>query len=276
MKPKLLLLLLFPVLLWSCQKQEKTKTYTSRELAATEDFNQYQGPGEAVALSIIKTDSTKNPGKDGGEQQDRFNVKFRDTTISIQNHISGKNAVTSQFTTAEFLNTQKTTILVQSADSSGLVAPFYLISLKNNKLDIVSLYRASNGKEDLKFTRGLSKVGRSGYLINNDFFITTVNAKVYTLKRQVPEERIQGLYFVTSSDRNTLVFMQAGALYEVHYPTGDSFTQPLPAKVPKEQSSVYSWIQNNFSWQKNAQGISFLKADKDDNRIVDIREFKKS
>lgn len=276
MKPKLLLLLLFPVILSSCQKKEKTKTYVSRALAATEDFNQYQGPGEAVALTIVKTDSTVNTSKDGSVPQDRFSIKFRDTTVSIQNHLSDKNPVASQFSVAEFLNTQKTTILVQGADSSGLVAPFYLISLKNNKLDIVSLYRASNGKEDQKFTRGLNKVGRSGYMINNDFFITTVNAKVYTLKRQIPEERIQGLYFVTSSDRNTLVFMGASALYEVHYPTGSVFTQPLPSKVPKEQGSVYAWIQNNFSWQKNAQGISFLKADKDDNRIVDIREFKKS
>lgn len=276
MKSKLLLLLLFPVTLWSCQKKEETKTYISRGLAAVEDFNQYQKPDEATALTIIKTDSTIKPGKTGDVPEDKFSIKFRDTTVNIQNHFSDKSPVTSQFSTAEFLNTQKTTILVQAADSSGLVAPFYLISLKNNKLDIVSLYRASNGKEDLKFTKGLSKVGRSGYLINNDFFITTVNAKVYTLTRQIPEERIQGLYFVTSSDRNTLVFMGASALYEVHYPTGESFTQPLPSKAPKDQGSVFAWIQNNFSWQKNAKGISFLRADKDDNRIVDMKEFKKS
>lgn len=276
MKSKLLLLLLLPVALWSCQKKEETKTYISRGLAAAEDFNQYQKEGEAPALTIIRTDSAINTGKAGNVPEDKFSIKFRDTTISIQNHFSAQSPVTSQFSTAEFLNTQKTTILVQAADASGLVAPFYLISLKDNKLDIVSLYRASNGKGDLKFTKGLSKVGRSGYLINNDFFITTVNAKVYALTRQIPEERIQGLYFVTSSDRNTLVFMGASALYEVHYPTGESFTQPLPAKVPKDQASVYAWIQNNFSWQKNAKDISFLKADKDDNRIVDMKEFKKS
>ncbi|HEY0175254.1 MAG TPA: hypothetical protein VGC08_02685 [Pedobacter sp.] len=272
----ILSIFLLSVTLLSCQKKEEVKTYTSRSLNTTEDFNQYIKQEGTTGLTIVKTDSTPVTSKDGSVPEDRFIVKFRDTTVNIQNHLSDKSAVASQFSAAEFLNTQKTALLVQVADNSGLVAPFYLISLKGDKLDVVSLYRPSNGKDDRKFTKGLSKIGRSGYLINNDFFITTVNAKVYTLKRQSPEERIQGLHFVTSSDKNTLVFMESSALYEVHYPSGEAFTQPLPSTMPKDRGSLYSWIQNNFSWKKNAAGISFLKADKDDNSVVDISAFKKS
>lgn len=266
--------LLFSSILFGCQKNGNQKTYVPRNLTAQEDFNPYPKE-DSSGLAIVKIASSDSSSKPANEVQDKFNVKYRDTTIQIQTNKADKNAVNDQFAFAEFLNSQKTTLLVQLADASGLTAPFYILTLKNGQLDVVGLYRASNGKEDKKFTKGLSRIGRSGYLINNDFFIATVMPKVYTLKRQNPDERIQGLHFVTSSDRNTLVFMQATGLYEVNYRTDESYSQPL-TNAPKVVTELYPWIQNNFSWQKNEKGASFLKANKDDNRIIDIKDFKKS
>lgn len=273
MKP-ILYALLFSVVVTSCQKNGNEKAYVPRTLTSNESFNDYP-KGTDSGLNIEKLDAEGDSSKEGSDPQQIFTVKFRDTLVQIQTNKADQKNLTAKFAVAEFLNTQKTSLLVQLADHSGLTAPFYLISLKDGQLDIVSLYRPSKGKDDKKFTKGLSRIGRSGFLLNNDFFITTVYPKVYLLKRQNEEERIQGLHFVTSTDRNTLVFMEDAALYEVNYRTGDAFTQPL-SKAPKTPTELYPWIQNNFSWQKNDKGASFLKMNKDDNRIIDIKDFKKS
>ncbi|CAM3949041.1 hypothetical protein SAMN06265348_10489 [Pedobacter westerhofensis] len=268
-----LLTLLFAVALYSCTQKEQGKIYSPRSLTEKENFNQFQ-KGTEQPLTIYKY--AEQEGKAQGGEHDRFGVKFRDTTVRIQLDPQDKDAVADHFALAEFLNTQKTSLLVQIADHSGLTAPFYLISVKDGKLEVVSIYRPSSGGDDQRFTRGLSRVGRSGYLINNDFFITTVDAKVYAIKRQNPDERIQGLYFINSTDKKTLVFLLSSSLYQVNYPTGEVYTQPLPAGMPKAAAQVFPWVQNNFSWQTDSRGISFLKKNKDDNRIIDIKDFKKS
>lgn len=259
-----LYLLLFSVFLLSCQK-ENVKTYVPRALTASENFNQ-SGKSEDT-LSIL-------PDNSAGAKSN-FEVKFRDTTIHIQTSLTDKNITAGKFSFAEFVNTEKSCVLVQVADSSGLVAPFYLIALKDGKPDVVSIYKASHGKQDSRFTKGLKKVGRSGYEINNDFFITTVATKVYPIKRQNPDERIQGLYFINSPDKHTLVFLVSSSLYEVNYLTNEVYTEVLSPKMPKAPGEIYKWIQSHYSWQTSKSGSYFLKANADDNRIIDISQFKK-
>ena len=272
MKSKLYATLLVAALS-GCQGKENVKTYTPRELKGTESFNEYQQKGRD-SLSVYTLSSDGAGQASGGEGKESISVKFGDTVVHIQSATSGKSLITSTFASAQFINSQKTCLLVQSADSTGLVAPFYLITLKDRQLEIVSLQRPSTGKEDSRFTKGATKIGRSGYLINNDFFVTTVNAKAYFLKRQNEQERIQGIHFLNSPDRHTLVFLVSSSLYQVHYPTGTVFTQSLSSNVPAQPGAMFAWIQHNFSWQKNAAGISFLKRNVDDNKIIDARDLK--
>lgn len=268
MKPKLYVLLLSAVL-WGCQKEEKARTFTARVLNANEEFNQYQKENTGV-LKIHQLNDSVSDNSSG--QKELFSVKFNDTILRIQTDVADKNVVSDKFAFAQFMNTQQTCLLVQLPGSEGFVAPVYLIALKNGRPDVVSLFRPSAGKQDRRFTKGLEAVGRSGYLVNNDFFMTTVDARVYLIRRQNPEERIQGIHFINSSDRKTLVFLISSSLYEVHYPTGETFSQQL-SKVPENPRDVYKWVQDNYSWQKNTAGISFLKKN-DDDKIVDISEFK--
>jgi hypothetical protein len=268
MKPRLYILLL-AVLLWGCGKEEKSRTFTARILNTNEEFNQYQKENTGV-LKIHQLNDSVSGNNTG--QKELFSVKFNDTTLRIQTDMADKNLVSDRFAFAQFMNTQQTCLLVQLPGSPGFVAPFYLIALKHGRPDVVSLFRPSTGKQDRRFTKGLEPVGRSGYLVNNDFFITTVDARVYMIRRQNPEERIQGIHFINSSDRKTLVFLVSSSLYEIHYPTGETFTQQL-SKVPENPHDVYKWVQDNYSWQKNARDISFLKKN-DDDKIIDISEFK--
>lgn len=253
--------------LFSCQQQEASVTYTPRVLTATEKFNEYQEGADSV-FTIYK-----NNGKDqvdAIDSVDEIGIKFRDTIVRVQ--ISKSDSViTDKFIFAQFINTQKTALLVQIANQSGSKAPFYLLALKGGKLDVVSLYRPSKGKQDSKFTDGLVKIGRGGYLINNDFFITNVNAQAYLIKRKDPEERIQGEFIVNSPDKSTLIFLMANSLYEVHYPSDEVFIQPFSTPAP-QSADVAEWIRANFSWEKNKKGITFLKFN-DSDRIVDIKEF---
>jgi len=257
--------LVFLAALLGCQQKENVKTYIPRALTANENFIQSENSKNALT---IQYDSTGNEA----QAQKIFSVKLKDTTIQIQTGSSKKDA-TDKFSFAEFVNTEKTCILVQAADKSGLVAPFYLIYLNDNKLDVISIYKASHGAQDVRFTKGLTKIGRSGYLINNDFVITTVLTKIYPIKRQDPAERIQGLYFVTSPDKHTLVFLVGSSLYEVNYLTNEVFTQPL-SKIPKEPEAIFKWIEDHYSWQASGKETYFLKANADDNRIIDISQFK--
>ncbi len=268
MKSKLYALLLL-VCLYSCKNAPAEQSYVPRPLAENEDFNHYPKKPEDV-LKVVLAPAGEQMEAD---EKESFQVKFKDTLIRIQPDEKDKTFLKDRFSLADVVNTQKTCVLVQLEGSLKTEAPFFLISANIGKVEVVSLYRASNGAGDEQFTKGMVRVGKSGYLINNDVFVTTVNAKVYPIKRQNESERIQGQFFMQSKDKTTLVFLTHDAFYQVHYPTGSVYTAPLPKKAPKDISNVYKWIQNNYKWKKNGKGIEFLQY-VDDNAIVDISEFK--
>jgi len=268
MKIKLYALLLIACF-YACKEAPKEQSYVPRSLAEQEDFNHYPKSPEDVFKVILASPSEQN-GKDAKET---FQVKYKDTLIRIQPDEKDKTFLKDRFSLAEVVNTQKTCVLVQLEGSLKTEAPFFLITANNGKVEVVSLYRASNGANDETFTKGMIRVGKSGYLINNDVFVTTVNAKVYRIKRQNENERIQGKFFMQSKDKTTLVFLTDGAFYQVHYPTGSVYTATIPKKAPKDMAGLYKWIQNNYTWKKNGKGIEFLQY-VDDNVIVHISEFK--
>ena len=256
--------------LLGCKNEEATKAYVPTVLTANERFNEYQKSVED-SLVLVKYEN-KDKGVEG--LKELFSVKFRDSIIGIQADAANPAALSSKFGFAQYVNTQKTCLLVQVADSSGITPRCYLIALKDGLPKIMSLYRPSNGAEDSRFTKGVIKAGNSGYLVNNDFFVANVNARVYLIKRQNPEQRIPGIYMVNSPDKSTLVFVINSSFYEVNYPTGEVLTLPVDKEAPKETGALFNWIQSNYIWKKNAKGISFLTKRPDDDRIVDISEFK--
>lgn len=259
---KVLYLFALSALIYSCGKKEVSATYTPRVLTVTEKFNE-STEGPDTALKVIKYSSDE---KDASSK-DLVSVTFRDTIVNIKLGETDSSA-TGKFASANFINTQKTALLVQVADQSGK-APYFIVALKEGKLDVVSLYRPSNGKMDLEFTKGAIPVGRNGYVVNNDFFVANVTAKVYVLKRQKPEERIQGEFIANSPDRTTLAFLtsQTSSLYQVNYVANQSLDLPISKEV---SSDVYRYVQKNFSWQPTNGGIYFFKPDK----VVDISAFK--
>lgn len=259
---------LLAMVLFGCNTGPEKKIYQPRAIVKGEDFNTY-GKTDVSPLAVFTSGDSVNPG-----EKEVFTVKFRDTAIAIQPSATDKDFVADKFSLAHFVNTQKTCLLVQLADSTGLVAPFYLITLKNDALEVVNLYRPSNGKLDTEITKGMLRVGSRGFLINNDFFVTNVKAKVYFIERQKADERIQGEFFMHSADKETFVFLLDQGFYQVHYPSAETFMQPFPSQPPSAKPQLYRWVQSNFTWQKNSKGNSFLKADADDNRIVDIKEFR--
>jgi hypothetical protein len=263
MKNKLYVLMLCAFIL-SCKAGKPEKIIVPRTITANEDFNSYSDSKEN-ALTIVE-----QVGKESTSKEPTFSVKYGDTLIRIQPDKADSTFLKDRFSHAEYINTQKTSLLVQLSDSTGQVAPFYLINLKDGKIQAVSLYRASAGAKDVQYTKGMIRVGNSGYLVNNDFFVTLVNAKVYLIPRQVPKERIQGEFFLKSSDKTTFVFLVRGAFYQVNYPTGDVYVQPLPASAPTQIADVYKWVQDNFVWVKNAKGISFFKQT-DPDKVIDMR-----
>ncbi|MES2455556.1 MAG: hypothetical protein V4594_08455 [Bacteroidota bacterium] len=260
---KVLYLFAFSAILYSCGKKDISATYTPRPLTVTEKFNESAEPGDS-ALRVVKyKGEEKEPA--GSEL---VSVTYRDTVVNIKIGDTD-SAATAKFASAQFINTQKTALLVQIADNSGLKAPYFIIAIKDKKLDVASLYRASNGKMDQEFTKGAIPVGRNGFLINNDFFVANVTAKVYVLKRQKPEERIQGEFIANSPDKTTLAFLtsQSSSLYQVNYVANEALDLPISKAV---SSDVYRYVQKNFSWQPTAGGVYFFKPDK----IVDISAFK--
>ena len=265
-------LIFLSILFFGCQSNKMEVTYVPQVISANTDFN-FHPKERDIKLSLIKYSEAGNQ-KATKAVDETFGLKFGDTTIRIQLDDKNPESTYKEFSLAKFINTQKTAMLVQIADQSGLVAPFFIIAVKDGQLQVHQLYRASNGALDKDITRGLKAVGSSGYLINNDFFVTNVNARVYLIKRQNEAERIQGDFFLQSSDRRTLVFLVPSAFYQVHYPTGETFTQPLPADLPMANPAIYRWVQQNSSWIKNEQGVSFLKAAADDNRVRSIDEFR--
>jgi len=261
---KVLYLIALIAIIYGCGKKEISATYAPRPITVTEKFNESTEPGDS-ALKIVKYAGEEK----AAAGKELFSIKFRDTLVNIKLTESDSSAGTAKLAFAAFINTQKTAALVQIADESGLTAPFFIVALKDGKLDVGSLYRASNGKKDTEFTKGLTQLGRAGYLINNDFFITNVNAKVHVLKRQNPDERIQGEFITNSPDKTTLVFLTLGSssIYQVNYASNES----LDVKLSKEANAdAYRYIQKNFTWQPNSGGVYFFKPDK----VVDISSFK--
>jgi hypothetical protein len=254
--------LFLSVVLFGCGSSEKN--YKAKPFAANEDFNVFPKSKKNV-LTIVKTDSGASAAVD------RFAIQSKDTTITIDD---APNAVAKKFLVASFINTQKTAVLVQVANETGKMAPFYIIYLKDGQTEVISLNKPSKGAEDKKYTNGLEELTRSNILVNNDFFITTINSRVYPVKRQNPDERIQGKFFMYSSDKTTLVFLTANSLYQVNTATGEVFNLPLPAALINEPETLVGNIQRDYTWVVNANGTSFLKKSADDDRIVDIKEFK--
>jgi hypothetical protein len=262
--------LIIAVFLFSCKDTPKEKIYIPRPLKASEDFNNYPKNPQDV-LKLVKVEAQAQ-NKDAAEET--YSVRFRDSLVKIQPDEKDKTFLKDRFSLAEMVSTQQTAALVQLEGSVKAQAPFFLIAAKDDKLEVVSLYRASNGANDEQYAKGMIRVGRSGYLINNDYFVTTVNAKVYPIQRQNEEERIQGKFFLQSKDKMTLVFLTKDSFYQVHYPTGSVSSTPLPKKAPKSVENIYKFIQDNYRWVKNGKGIEFLQY-VDADAIVDISEFKK-
>jgi len=262
MKTTLLALFLSTTLL-ACTQGKLEKTLSSRVITDQDDFNEF--PKTKDKIISIEDIYSENPDSSGG-----FSVKFKDTAIYIQD---GSKPLAKKFQEARFINSQKTAVLVQIADGAGKISPFYIISLKNSQPDVIALTRPSNGKGDKDFAKGLEEITRTSVLINNDFVISTVRGKVYPVQRKNANELIQGNFILNSGDRTTLVFSGDNSLYQVNYLTGETAELPVPAKVLRSETMV-SEIQQNYSWFKNARGTSFLKQNPDDDRIVDIKEFK--
>jgi hypothetical protein len=262
--------LILAVFLYSCKETAKETIHVPRPLTANEDFNNYPKNPEDV-LKLVKVESQV---QNKGVPEEIYSVRFRDSLLKIQPDEKDKTFLKDRFSLAEMVSTQQTAALVQLEGSVKAQAPFFLITAKDGKVEVISLYRASKGANDEQYAKGMIRVGRSGYLINNDYFVTTVNAKVYPIQRQDEAERIQGQFFLQSKDKMTLVFLTKDSFYQVHYPTGSVSGTPLPKKAPKSVENIYKFIQDNYRWVKNGKGIEFLQY-VDADAIVDISEFKK-
>src|SRR5690242_14693959 len=97
----------------ACQgNKENAATYTPRVLTATEKFNYYpETRGDTLALVSAEGDK-----KAEEETKEVFSVKYQDTVIQIQTDPADKASAIGKFSTAEYVNTQRTTLLVQIAD----------------------------------------------------------------------------------------------------------------------------------------------------------------
>lgn len=261
---KIIFALLLSTTLFACSGGLE-KTYTPRALAANESFDEFPKSKKNV-LTLVRVDSNR------ADNQDHFVVKYKDTTINIQD---GKKPLATLFKNARFINSQNTAAVVQVVDSSAMVSPFYLIVVKNGKSDVISLDRPSTGKDDAKFTDGLVELSRTNFVINNDFIVNSVNGKVYPIKRQNDSERIQGRFFMYSRDKTTLVFLTPGALYQVNYRNGETQTLAVPASLLAEPDKAAGEISQNYGWTTSANGTPFLKYNGNPDRIVDIKDFKK-
>ncbi|WP_316806960.1 hypothetical protein [Pedobacter agri] len=251
------------IFLFSCSGKLE-KTLTSKPFTDQDDFNEF--PKFKDKILTIEDVYDKNPDSSGG-----FSVKLKDTTLYVQ---EGSKPVAHKFREARFVNSQKTAVLVQIEDGAGSLSPFYIITLKDGVPNAVTLNIASNGKGDKDFAKGLQEITRTTLVVNNDFVVATVRGKVYQINRKNPNELIQGNFILYSSDKTTLVFAVKDGLYQVNYLTGETLNLPVPASVLNSATMVNE-IQQNYSWEKNSRGTSFLKENPDDDRIIDISEFKK-
>lgn len=258
-----LLALLVSVTFFACNGKLE-KTLNVKEFTNNEDFNQY--PKLKDKVLIIEDVAAGSPDSAGS-----YTVKFKDTSLYVQDQ---KKPLATKFREARFINSQKTAVLVQIEDGAGIYSPFYVISLNEGQVTAVSLSKPSSGKGDKDFAKGLQEITRTTLVVNNDFVVATVRGKVYPIKRKNPAELIQGNFILYSADKGTLVFALENSLYQVNYITGETLNLPVPAGV-LQSANMVNQIQQDYAWEKNARGTAFLKAKPDDNRIVDISEFKK-
>lgn len=259
-----LLALISSVALFAC-KGNLEKTYTPQPIAANQTFDEIP-KSQSRVFTLIKIDSNRSDG------QEHFNIKYRDTTLSVQ---EGKEKLAVEFRNARFVNSQNTAVIAQVVDSTKNVAPFYVFSLKDGAVEVLSLDKASKGKNDGIYTQGLVELSRTNFVINNDFIVNSVNGKIYTIKRQNPQERIQGKFLLYSRDKTTLVFLTEKELYQVNYRNGETQSITVPASMLANTAGIQSEIASNYTWTTNNHGTPFLKYNGNPDRIVDISEFKK-
>lgn len=255
-------LILLASALFACKSEKLEKTYPAKAYT-NEDFNETPKEKNQV-LKIVAIDSGKADAKQA------FGLTFKDTAINIQDN---QRALAAKFKEARFINSQKTAAIVQVEDGSGLVSPFHVVSLKDGNVAVTSLFKDSKGQNDKKYTKGLEEISLSNIIVNNDFVIALVNGTVYPIKRQNETERIQGNYLFASGDKRTLVFLTDNSLYQVDFKANDTVNLPLPASISQAPNAA-DLIRGGYSWAKNAKGNLFLKQNPDDDRIVDIKEFK--
>jgi len=269
---KLLFALSITSLLFSCKPAQNEKVLIPKILSANGIFNgESSGKTDVINILDYKTGKELLTGDDPDTSKS-YTLKYKDSVLSIQTDPADPKSASKQFASARYVNSKKTTLLVQLKDQSGLTAPCYILSLDNKKIDAISLYRPSKGAQDRKYTNGIISVNRDGYVVNNDFFVTNVKTRVYLIKRQNEAERIQGDFFLKSFDKETLVFLMPHSLYQVHYPTGLSNVIPLGADLPATLTGIQVWVSNNYSWHKTGKGISFLQKNPNENRIIDLKD----
>ncbi len=254
----LLFLLVAAALLIGCSVKEIDKTYLAEPVKPGQKFNDYPDRNDSTITFKAHRDSTATTAL-GANPKIWYQVKFGDTVVFVQTNPSNTASANKKFIRGKFLNTQHTALLAQIADSTGLAARFYIIALKDHLLKVTELYRPTSVPSD-KALFGMVEVGRSGFVIDNDFFVSYVNPKVYFLKRQKEEERIRGQFFLKSTDAQTLAFLMPNSeLYQVNYGTGETYTVPFGMNA--SQAGIYAFAEQNFTWKKNEKGAEFLLPD---------------
>jgi len=255
---KKLLYLLTIFLMGSCADHETIEqVYIPHIINPGETFNDYPSEKDSSITFIMHREKE---GKTlGANPKIWYQVKFGDTVVRIQTKKQDPNYSNGKFIQGRFMNTQKTTLLAQIADDLGFKAKFYFISLRNHQLTVTELKRQTE-EEGNPDGIGLIHLGGEGYLLNNDFLINPVNAKVYFLKRENPEKRIQGRYLMKSPDEGTLVFLRPSSLYQVNYQNDESYS--VPFRIDPTQPGLYMHIQENYIWKTKRPGLSFLLEDK--------------
>ncbi|MES2827786.1 MAG: hypothetical protein V4687_06520 [Bacteroidota bacterium] len=254
---KIIYLFFLLALALSCTEDELGKSYPSRMISQGETFNDY--PSESDSSITFIGYKEKGSETVTGRNKLWFQVKFGDTIVKIQTSKTNPSITNGKFLRGKFMNTQRTCLLVQISDNLGLRANFYLIALKNHRLSVTELTRPSTFK-GVNGYAGLIDVGSEGYLINNEFLISYVNAKVHFIKRQDPEVPLQGQYYMKSPDHQTFVFLQPNSLYQVNYLTDETLTLPLNVDARKPGISIH--IHENYAWKTKRPGVMFLMEDK--------------
>jgi hypothetical protein len=253
--------ILLSTVLFSCSTDVLERKLTPRDLKVNEEFNEIPN-NKANVFSFVESRSNSKTGKN------EYFINYKDTLVSVE---LGEKQLLQRFVKPEFLNSQKTAVIVQASDSAGLASPFYILAANKGKLEAILLDRPFKNKRK---NTGLEKISRANFIINNDYLVTSINGKVYPIKRQIEDEPIKGKIFMLSKDGTTLVFLTNNSFYQYNYKTGESFNLPIPASLVNNKESIFGIVQRDYTWADNKNGTPFLKERFDDNRIVDIKEFK--